>query len=259
MTALGTVARVTRLLTIFAEAQSDLSIKDVSALIDLPASTVHRLLKLLSDDGIITVNPTTHRYSCGHEFARIASLVASKTSIVDIARPFMEAVVAQCKETCVFIRYVRATGKMSVAAVVSSPNPLRYEMEMYTPKPVLWGATGNAILAFLPRDEQLSLYAIGKAERSPVTGEELPEQGNFLESLDLIKARGYAISHGKTIAGAVGMGAPVFDGSGGVVGSLCVTLPELRSSREVENAIVEALKPKARELSTALGFRGINS
>jgi DNA-binding IclR family transcriptional regulator len=243
-------------LQIFAEASGDLSIKEVAAQSGLAPSTVHRLLKLLSEDGIIEFDPSHRRYFVGNEFIRIASLVASKISIADIAKPYMNAVVENCDETCVLISYNRARKLISVVGLVSSSNPLRYQTEMYTARSPLWGATGQSVVAFLPREEQEALYDERADEMSLTTHAPLPPKQDYLADMDAFRRNGYAISHGQTIIGAVGIGAPIYDRNGQVTGSLCVSLPQLRSSEALEQSLAQLLIPQARAVSAALGFHG---
>jgi DNA-binding IclR family transcriptional regulator len=58
------------------------------------------------------------------------------------------------------------------------------------------------------------------------------------------------------VKGAVGMGAPIFDHSGRVIGGLCITIPEVRYSALLEKPLSDLLKAQAHKLSTALGFTG---
>lgn len=253
----GTIARTIQILQIFAEARGNLSIKEIAAESGLAPSTVHRLLKLLGENGVIEFDAGHRRYDIGPEFIRLASLVANKTSIADIAAPYMQKVVEESDETCVLVSYNRARKMISVVGLVSSSNPLRYQTEMFTTRSPLWGATGQSVVAFLPREEQEALYDERSDELSLTTNTPLPPKQSYLAQMDAFRRNGYAISHGQTIDGAVGIGAPVYDRNGLVSGSLCVSLPQLRSSEAMEQSLAQLLIPQARALSAALGFHGV--
>jgi len=256
MQATGTIARAIQILQIFAEARGDLSIKEIAAESGLAPSTVHRLLKLLGENGVIEFDADHRRYDVGPEFIRIASLVTNKVSIADIAAPYMDKVVEECDETCVLVSYDRARQLISVVGLVSSSNPLRYQTEMFTTRSPLWGATGQSVVAFLPRDEQEALYDARSDELSVTTNAPLPAKQSYLAQMDTFRRLGYAITHGQTIEGAVGIGAPVYNRAGLVIGSLCVSLPQLRSSEALEQSLAQLLIPQARALSAALGYHG---
>nr|WP_319249135.1 IclR family transcriptional regulator [uncultured Celeribacter sp.] len=250
----GTVARAIRILQVFAEANGDVSIKDLSAQTGLAPSTAHRLLHLLSEDDIIAFDPERKRYSVGPEFIRIASLVAGKTSLSDIARPYMERVVEDANETCVVVSYLRPRKLITVVGVVNSANPLQYATELFATRSPLWGATGQSIVAFLPRSEQEDLYDSRSTDIFPATGTKLPAKEQYLAQMDAMRVQGYALSQGQTIEGAVAIGAPVFDKTNMVIGSLCVTVPEMRFTSDIQERILGILLPQAAALSTALGY-----
>lgn len=250
----GPVVRAVKLLQMFADANSDLSIKELSDKSGLAPSTIHRLVNLLADLGMVTFDEQRKRYGIGQEFFRLSAQVMTKTSFADIARPYMKNVVLACEETCVLISYLRPRQLISVVAVENSPNPLQYQTELYATRNPLWGATGQSVAAFLPDTELSDLLEESGEQVFPATGARLPDRDSYLRQMAEIREKGYALSQGETIPGAVGIGAPVFDKAGLVIGSLCVTLPEIRYSETVRDRVIGTLVPEARALSMALGY-----
>jgi DNA-binding IclR family transcriptional regulator len=249
--AVGTVARVVQLLACLAEADGPVSIKFLCQTLKLPASTVHRLLGLLGNQGMVERGRDRPVYSAGLELVRIASLLAAKVRIVDVAKPFMRAVVEECDETCCLLQYVPAQRKVMALHAEFSSHPLRYRIELFQPHSLLWGATGRAVLAFLPPQEIDA--ALRDNDASPATGLALPVRKALLADLTQIRSRGYAITHGQKIQGAVGIGTPLFNSERRVVGSLCITMPETRFSRKAEARLSQLLMQRAAELNRALG------
>ncbi len=250
---LGTVARTVAVMRALAEAEGAIAIKSLAARLDLPASTVHRLLHLLIDQGMAE-QVDRYSYRTGTEFYRLGSLVAGKMSISEIARPFMQRVVDACDEYCLLCLYLPAERKIMVTETVNSSHPLRYVRDKFMPLSVAWGATGRAILAFLPEDEIRTIHAMG--EPSPATGKSLPAYARFRADLDAVQRQGYAHSMGQKIPGAVGFAAPVF-GPQRVIASLCATVPQLRYRAEDAKRIPRVLIEQARLLSRALGHLGV--
>ena len=68
-----------------------------------------------------------------------------------------------------------------------------------------------------------------------------------------VRHRGYAVSYGQRIAGAVGIFAPVFDAQGQVVASLGYTIPDQRFERGQLPRLSAAARTHADRLSAALG------
>lgn len=250
--AAGTVARVVQLLACLAEADGPVSIKFLCQSLNLPASTVHRLLGLLAHEGIVERSADRPAYAPGLELVRIASLLAAKVRIVDIAKPFMRAVVQDCDETCCLIRYDPAQRKVMALHAEFSSHPLRYRIELFQPHSLLWGATGRAVLAFLEPEEIDA--AIQDNDASPGTGVSLPPRKSLLADLSQIRSRGYAITQGQKIEGAVGIGTPLFNSERRVIGSLCMTIPATRFNRKAEMRLSQTLIQRAGELNRAIGF-----
>lgn len=247
---LGTVQRVVEILRHLAE-RGDTTIKDLSAAIGLVPSTCHRMLDLLVKEGLAEQAGERRGYHLGPEFFRLAALVNTRQDIRSLARPFLEQVVDACDETCVLCLYVPADRNMIFAEKIDSSQLLRYQLKLNSPLPVLWGASGRAILAHLPRDERAKIYE--EAGDAPASGEKRPPLDELEADLTLIRSRGYAISHGQKIAGAVGINSAVFNATGAVVGSLGVTVPQQRLVATDEAKLGQLVRHHAVALSRALG------
>ena len=79
------------------------------------------------------------------------------------------------------------------------------------------------------------------------------------DELAAIRARGYALSFGQRIAGAVGIFAPVYGAGGRVTGSLGFTIPEQRFEPAREAEFAREACRLAAELSAGLGYRARES
>jgi DNA-binding IclR family transcriptional regulator len=207
----------------FAE-HDEATLKELSTALSLAPSTCHRLLKLLGRNGFIESDPTRRRYRVGRELFRIAGFLQSKFNVREFSLPFLRQVVASCNETCILSIYVPSESKMFFAEKADSSRLLRYQLQMNMPMSMFWGASGRAILAFLDKEEVDRIYAMeGPA---PATGEPLPARRVMEKQIMAIRRRGYDISYGQKVAGAVGISAPVFGVEGKVIGSLGITVPE---------------------------------
>lgn len=248
----GTVTRVVRLLQCLAEAD-DLSLKELSQRLGLPPSTVHRLLQLLAQHDLVARAPNGQHYRSGVEFFRLASLVLGKSDLGEVAEPLLKSIVKACNELCFLIRYLPAVKRVAVARKVDATHPLRYDIPLFEPSTLLWGATGRSVLAFLPPEERDEV--LRESSVSPVTGQRLPPRKAFLRELDRIREAGYVCTRGQKMPGAVGIGAPVFSGNGHVIGSICITVPQTRFDPKSERRLAGLTVNAAARLSAALGFR----
>ena len=249
-TSSGTVARITLLLRVLAEHSGDAALGEIAAKMKLPASTTHRLLNLLLEQGFVERGRASRTYRAGLEFLRVGGLVTSRAEITEIARGFMQAVVDACDETCMLSLYVPTSQSSMIASVIYGSHPLRYEAAKYQPSALAWGATGRGILAFLP--EEVIDAVLAREEPSPGTGRKMGSSAQIRRDLAQIRAQGYAHSRGQKIAGAVGLSAPIFN-AGGAIGALCITLPDSRFKDSMLPKLSRTLIEQASRLSSTLG------
>lgn len=251
-TSSGTVARVTMLLRVLAEIEHDASLSEIAQRMQLPASTTHRLLSLLQDQGFVARGQANRTYRPGLEFLRVGGLVASRAELPVVAQGYMQAVVDACDETCMLSVHVPHSRTSMIVRAIYGSHPLRYEATLYQPSSLVWGATGQGILAFLP--PQAIEEVIAQQEPSPADGKPL-RPAQVRRALAEVRERGYAHTRGQKIPGAVGLSVPVFDAQG-VVAALCITLPDSRFRPAMEARLAKVLKGQAQRLSAVLGWRG---
>lgn len=236
------VLRALLVLTHMAEGDQDsYGVRALATGLSLPVSSVHRTLASLERHGF--VRGRDGRYRLGLETLRIAHLIAGRSDTVAVARPLLAALVAECGETALLGLYEPVRGEMLFAASVESDQPLRYVVDQGTWQPVHTGASGQAILAFLPAAEQEAVL-------------ERVDAGDPLrDRLAAVRAQGYGCSRGERISGAVGIAAPVFDHTGAVIGDVCVTVPEHRFAPDDEGRLAAQVRACADRVSERLGAR----
>lgn len=252
VTSSSTVVRITLLLAVLAEARGDLSLGEIAERMKLPPSTTHRLLNLLLEQGFVERGEANRTYRAGLEFLRLGGLVVSRMEMTEVAQTFMRALVDACDETAMLSLYVPQSLSSMIVKVIYGSHPLRYEAQMYQPTSLAWGATGRGILAFLPED--VIDRVLAKEEPSPGTGKKA-KAATIKRELAQIAAQGYAHSRGQKISGAVGLSAPIYNASG-VIGALCLTVPESRFQESMTARLVRVLSDQASRFSTTLGHRG---
>jgi DNA-binding IclR family transcriptional regulator len=93
--------------------------------------------------------------------------------------------------------------------------------------PIHWGASGLAILAFLPENEQRAIVDGGLLTAQ--TERTITDPPTLHRELKKVRKRGYACSIGQRILGAVGISAPIWNSSGDVLGDVMLTTRRSRA------------------------------
>lgn len=249
----GAIARAMALLGALAAADGPCTVSELAAELGLPRPTVHRLLNLLRELGIVAApNGPRVSYDIGLELFRIAALVTRREILTELALPIMRRVVEETGETCLLGVWLPADARMMFVAQVASAHPLGYRVEMHVPNTVAWGASGRAILAHRPPADVERVLA--SAERSPVSG--VPQDEDALaRQLGAVRAMGCACTRAEKIADSRGIAAPILGVDGWALGSLCLTIPEVRYRADTQPALIRLVVAHAAELSRAFGHR----
>jgi IclR family acetate operon transcriptional repressor len=112
------------------------------------------------------------------------------------------------------------------------------------------------MLAHLP-DEEVQRYCAGElvgATHHTITSPEL-----LWQELAAIRRRGYATNPGEWHPDACGIAAPVLDNAGYAVAAIGVACPAARFTPAWVERVAPPATEHAREVSSALGYRGPSS
>lgn len=230
------------------------AVRQIARDLSASPSTIHRIFRVLEDRGLF-IRDKVGSYSPSLELYRICQNLAVRTSPVGIAKPHLEALSGQCDETILLAVYDSQRRKMMRIFKIDSPHPLRYHPEVDQWIPVHAGASGLAIMAFLPPDERKVIAGDSLTRftgRTRVTPEALEA------AVALAQDQGYLCTRGERTVGAVGIAAPIFDAVGEVFGDVCVTIPEQRFTDGMEAEIALKLKSTCTTISEAfheVGYR----
>jgi DNA-binding IclR family transcriptional regulator len=248
----GTVRRVLMLLSSLADYPGE-SAQGLAARLNLPRSTVHRLLATLRLNGFAD-SEAGKSFGPGSELFRIAGRLGTRMPYRKLAEPYLQALSAEFHETSILALLARDKLKMFYAAKGSPPDPMRYNIELGALEPLVWGATARVILAYMT--EQEIAAALKRREPSPARQLQ-PDEAELRKSLAQIRRDGYGITFAHRTLNTVGIAAPFFDGEGEVVGSVGFLIPEFRWASSPQDAVITAIVNAAALLSRQLGLSDV--
>ncbi|WP_017426914.1 IclR family transcriptional regulator [Paenibacillus polymyxa] len=169
-----------------------------------------------------------------------------------IARPFMEEISKQTKETVYLL--VRENAEGIYIDSVDSPQVLKISEPIGLRLPLFIGASNRVILAFL--NPMLQKTIMDSFEWSETTSLKAFLRKDVEQELLTIKQNGYAISISEATEGTTGIGAPIFSYENTVIGSLNVAGPSIRFGEVNIEKYSNMVKKYANLISNELGYRG---
>jgi DNA-binding IclR family transcriptional regulator len=248
------ITKVLRALSwLIQEPSGSTGVREMALALGLSPSSAHRLLTALAEEGFVRQDTSSSKYHLGVEFYRLANIAAAKAPIRQAALKHMRRLADACNETALLGIYDGLRQEMIFVARIDSKHSLRYAVELNQWMPIHVGASGLAIMAFLPDDEIESIIA--RTRLLPSTELSITEPYRLRIELQKIRSRGAATSRGHRVPGAVGLAAPIFGPNGQVVGDVCLTIPEQRFDESAEDQILDLLLACARSVTEEIGGR----
>jgi DNA-binding IclR family transcriptional regulator len=245
------VDRTLTILEVLSDYNDGLGITEISSLVNLHKSTVHRLLSTLMYKGYVVQDEESSKYKITFKLFELGSKKVHKLDLLEISRPYTKMLMESVNEVAhliireetdiVYIDKVEANNTISMASRIGKRNP------MYCT------ATGKAILAFLPEEEIREVWNNSKVVK-------LTENTNtdfilFKKELQTIKNNGYAIDNEENEIGVKCVGAPIFNMSGEVVAAISVTGPVTRITDDKIDFISNEVIKITNLISKEMGYQ----
>jgi DNA-binding IclR family transcriptional regulator len=247
------LVRGVSILTAFSLERPDLTIGEIAQQVELPRSTVHRIVVNLVRLGLLTRDPRTDRYHLGLLLVELGAIAVGSVSLREKALPTMEQLAAQTSEA-VFLAVLDLDWAVYVEKVEGRHN-LRMTATIGRRAPLHCTATGKTLLAYLSETEIRRIaVATGLPRRTART---IIDVACLVGELELIRQRGYTIDDGESEDGLVGVAAPVRDVRGDVIAALAVAGPGPRLTAERQPELATIVRAAADQISWALGYQAL--
>jgi DNA-binding IclR family transcriptional regulator len=241
--------RVVDILELVAASREGLPLREVSAQLEAPKSSLLPLLRALAARGYLDQG-RGGEYRLGPRALELGSGSPAHRELHEIARPALVELMRRTGET-VFLGALAADGQ-SVVYVdkVESEQIIRYAAGVGDRRPLHATSSGKVILAHLPEEDREAilrdLTLAHHTERTVTSPQALRA------ALDEIRAAGVCVSVDELVRGASGVSAPIFDRHGRVVGACTIGGPTDRVRPRVRTLTTE-VKAAARAISALLG------
>ena len=245
----GPLDRYMSVLELIAAFPDALTLADVSAMLDLPKTTAHRLLGGLKRSALVRGGTGGRTYQLGERLQRLLHATAEDGWLTLLARPHLKHLTEASGETCYLTRLI---GARVVVAVSQAPDVRwRSYVQPGIEMPPNAAATAKAIIAF--QNENLIAEAlVGPLPRLTVHTRTDPTV--VMKELAEVRRLGYASCIGEIDEGLAAIAVPVTQPDGQVLHALGMTGPLARIMDKRLVGRIEAMKRTATLLAAALSL-----
>ncbi len=217
------VERALEVLMCFSNRTPELSMTEISEMVGINKSTIHRLLATLEGKRFVERNPVTNLYRPGIRFIQIAYLTIDHNDLKRVATPFMNELCNQFHEN-VNLSILDETNVVYVE-VVESEQRIKLAASPGQHLPAFCTASGKAILAFMPEKKVTTILEKGMPK---YTSNTIISPESYFADMNKTRERGFAISQQEFEEGINAVAAPIFNDEQEPVASVSIAGPAFR-------------------------------
>lgn len=244
------VNRALEMLIAICQADSSLSLSQLSEQSQLNKSTVHRLLQSLVAYGLVNQEPLTKHYTAGLTLLNLAGMVLDKIDLRAQSAQDLSELNQQTGETVHLA--ILDKGEVVYIDKRESVHVIRMYSAIGKRGPAHCTGVGKALLAYLPPDQlRKIIQANGLTRYTPNT---ITDYAELERHLAEVRDKGYAIDNAEHEPEIMCVACPIFGHRGDVVAAISVTAPTIRANREKLEMIAPLVRHTADNISRKLGY-----
>ena len=232
--------RILEILFTFTETSPRRTVKELSALLDIPVPSMHRYVALLRQVGLL-VDASNGRYQLTPRVLLLGRAAGKANTLLEAARQHLITLASELDETVLLVQLI-AGGPICVDRYEST-RVLRLSFQPGQSLPPLRGASIKVLLGSLPGVEREAyIRRVGPTEHPSCSDAEWEQQ------LSLAGEHGWSTSMQETEEGVWAAAAAVVD-KDRVVASVTVPCPAFRLTDSAKMDILEHVKKTASRIS----------
>jgi len=243
--------RFVSVLHCFSPVQFELSTADISHKAKIPMTTTYRIIKGLTEGGLLERDPASSKYKIGAGLYFLGNLYLSTQNILKTADPVVKALNELTNES-VFIS-VFDKGNEVVIYKEESRHAFRFFHNIGTILPAYATSAGKVFLSELTEAEIDYLYP--RENLTPLTAKTIKTRAELKQELAKVRKTGVAFSREEVFTGVICIGAVLRDATRRAIAALSIALPTIRQQECTVDRLATLVKMGASLISLRLGYQ----
>ena len=250
MNQVGSVVKALELLECFTDDRVDWTLKTLVERLNMPKTTVHRMLATLVDVEYLIVDPVRKTYHVGPKFLMLASCVAGQSNLRIVCRPELERLSADVNES---VALSKLSGRYAYYLdFVEADRPLLTVTKSGPAVPAHLTSGGKILLSEQSEGFLEAYYALLPGMEVP-TRHTIRTREALEKELEKIRKNGYSIDNEEIEDGLCCVAAPIRDFNSSVVATISISGPVARMTEKMELYRKKVIQ-SANRLSAMLGY-----
>lgn len=218
-----TLLKAFDILDCFERDDQEISIKDIAGMIDMPQSSVYRIIQSLEFIGLIFQNKENKKYRIGAKLIQMSEKMGCLDEYMQIAVKYMQELNRETEETVNLA--IAAEDKILYIYKVESKHLLRPNFELYAKHTAYNTGLGKVLLSEMSTPVLMWVYENNK-EGIGKTFEE------FKAMIDAVGRQGFAYDEQEFSLGLRCVAAPIKGPGGKILFSVSISAPIMRMDDE---------------------------
>jgi len=245
--------KIIKILDYLSDIERDVGITELSLELNLPKSTVHRILKDLSRYSVVEKENDTSRYKIGLRILKYSNSLLRSLDLRQIVKPILKKVCNETQETT-FLTAWRNDQGICIDSISSSRSTNTHLfVEIGREMPFHCTASSEVLLANQPIEDIKRI--INKKQLRKYTPNTITEPKKLIIHLLDIKNKGFAVCNEELEEGIKAVAAPIKNINGKTIASITITGLAKRMSSSDSERFVKILTNSAQEISKRLGYK----
>lgn len=245
------IDRTFDILELMARQDRGMTLTEIAEQIDLPKSTVHRLLAVLRERNYIEKNDSSSIYRLGLEFIELCSGLLNSLELKTEAQPDLRRLSLQTGQV-VFLA-IEQEGELVYIDKIDKFNEIRSYCFIGQRRPLYCTALGKALLTGRSNEEIREL--IDEEQMTPYTEHTLTSLSALIEDVAQSRSRGYAIDNEEVELGMRCVAAAIKDYRNMVIAAVSTSWDLEQYEEDMTNRNARFVQEAARAISLRMGYR----
>jgi IclR family transcriptional regulator, KDG regulon repressor len=231
------------ILSLLSKDRPVLRVGEVCRELGMPKSTVSRLLKTMSEYGLLERGGQDLGYSAGRRALMLADLYLTDRSLLDLIDVATDTLIAEFQ----FAAYsaILSGPDLIILRVKHGTYPLRLVQDLGTRMPAYSTAIGRALLARKSDDDALAL--IEQRAEGPL------DQAVTLKELAKVRKLGVASTSSAVIPGIAALGVAISNPSKDEMLGFSISFPAMAADNTLQAAMTRRIREEAHSIGARLG------
>lgn len=243
----STTGRVAQVLLAFSGGNTLLGISDIARSTGLSKAVIHRILQELGKSELVVQDRDSRKYMLGHGAFALSNNAEAQSRLRRVGMSMIASLSEDTGETTTLS--ARMGHRRIYLGQIESSQLIRISVQVGLSLPLSVGASGHAMLAFLPPTEVAEILN----RPVPSLNERTETRPDLIQDrLVRIRETGYARTDSERVAESVSFAAPVFGSTGEVAGSISVAALATRVDESREADLGRQVMNAAKQISKQL-------